>query len=151
MRSRSRCTEKDAVRTLDGFVGPKRQRASAREAAALRAATIRLPGAVAKLDKAPVSKTGDSRFESWLPRFRLVLRSSPALRVEPMHRSAAPCGLRAMTRFWSPVIQTYNRSFRGRGVVGNTGAFQAPVAGSIPVARLTFHYPAAVGPDGDVA
>ena len=25
-------------------------------------------GAVAKLDKAPVSKTGDSRFESWLPR-----------------------------------------------------------------------------------
>jgi hypothetical protein len=23
---------------------------------------------VAKLDKAPVSKTGDSRFESWLPR-----------------------------------------------------------------------------------
>ena len=27
-------------------------------------------GAVAKLDKAPVSKTGDSRFESWLPRFR---------------------------------------------------------------------------------
>jgi hypothetical protein len=28
-------------------------------------------GAVAKLDKAPVSKTGDSRFESWLPRFLL--------------------------------------------------------------------------------
>ena len=26
------------------------------------------PGAVAKLAKAPVSKTGDSRFESWLPR-----------------------------------------------------------------------------------
>lgn len=25
-------------------------------------------GAVAKLAKAPVSKTGDSRFESWLPR-----------------------------------------------------------------------------------
>jgi hypothetical protein len=30
------------------------------------------PGAVAKLDKAPVSKTGDSRFESWLPRFSLM-------------------------------------------------------------------------------
>ena len=25
-------------------------------------------GALAKLDKAPVSKTGDSRFESWVPR-----------------------------------------------------------------------------------
>ncbi len=31
-------------------------------------ATIARPGAVAKLAKAPVSKTGDSRFESWLPR-----------------------------------------------------------------------------------
>ncbi len=31
--------------------------------------TIRIPsGAVAQLAKAPVSKTGDSRFESWLPR-----------------------------------------------------------------------------------
>ena len=29
------------------------------------------PGAVAQLAKAPVSKTGDSRFESWLPRTRL--------------------------------------------------------------------------------
>ena len=27
-------------------------------------------GALAKLDKAPVSKTGDSRFESWVPRSR---------------------------------------------------------------------------------
>ena len=26
-------------------------------------------GAVAQLAKAPVSKTGDSRFESWLPRY----------------------------------------------------------------------------------
>jgi hypothetical protein len=34
-------------------------------------ATIRNPsGAVAQLAKAPVSKTGDSRFESWLPRLR---------------------------------------------------------------------------------
>jgi hypothetical protein len=30
--------------------------------------TIRIHGAVAQLAKAPVSKTGDSRFESWLPR-----------------------------------------------------------------------------------
>jgi hypothetical protein len=27
-------------------------------------------GAVAQLAKAPVSKTGDSRFESWLPRYQ---------------------------------------------------------------------------------
>ena len=30
--------------------------------------TIRRPGALAKLDKAPASKVGDSRFESWVPR-----------------------------------------------------------------------------------
>src|SRR5262249_46519914 len=34
-----------------------------------RAARICPPGALAKLDKAPVSKTGDSRFESWVPRY----------------------------------------------------------------------------------
>ena len=45
------------------------------QVAGLRIGTIRAPsGAVAKLAKAPVSKTGDSRFESWLP------RSSPAFR-----------------------------------------------------------------------
>src|SRR5829696_4348338 len=33
-------------------------------------------GALAKLDKAPVSKTGDSRFESWVPRL-----SNPAPRA----------------------------------------------------------------------
>jgi hypothetical protein len=34
---------------------------------------------VAKLAKAPVSKTGDSRFESWLPRFARMggLRENP--------------------------------------------------------------------------
>ena len=32
-------------------------------------ASIPPSGAVAQLAKAPVSKTGDSRFESWLPRF----------------------------------------------------------------------------------
>src|SRR5215217_4044077 len=31
-------------------------------------ATILRPGALAKLDKAPASKVGDSRFESWVPR-----------------------------------------------------------------------------------
>jgi hypothetical protein len=31
-------------------------------------ATIRPLGALAKLDKAPASKVGDSRFESWVPR-----------------------------------------------------------------------------------
>jgi hypothetical protein len=30
------------------------------------------PGALAKLDKAPVSKTGDSRFEPWVPRWTLL-------------------------------------------------------------------------------
>jgi hypothetical protein len=35
--------------------------------------TIRRRGAVAQLAKAPVSKTGDSRFESWLPRSALPL------------------------------------------------------------------------------
>jgi hypothetical protein len=34
----------------------------------LRPHRIDLLGAVAQLAKAPVSKTGDSRFESWLPR-----------------------------------------------------------------------------------
>jgi hypothetical protein len=28
------------------------------------------PGGSGQMDTAPVSKTGDSRFESWLPRFR---------------------------------------------------------------------------------
>lgn len=39
-----------------------------RSAEAPRLVTIRVRGAVAQLAKAPVSKTGDSRFESWLPR-----------------------------------------------------------------------------------
>ena len=34
-------------------------------------------GAVAELANAPVSKTGDSRFESWLPRSELVIRLDP--------------------------------------------------------------------------
>ena len=37
-------------------------------AAAAARVTIRRPGALAKLDKAPASKVGDSRFESWVPR-----------------------------------------------------------------------------------
>ena len=41
-------------------------------------------GAVAQLAKAPVSKTGDSRFESWLPRFlasraQRLVGSSPTI------------------------------------------------------------------------
>ena len=35
-------------------------------------------GAVAELANAPVSKTGDSRFESWLPRLHRVIRVRPA-------------------------------------------------------------------------
>ncbi len=40
---------------------------------------IGLRGALAKLAKAPVSKTGDSRFESWVPRF-VWLSSEPGKR-----------------------------------------------------------------------
>ena len=39
------------------------------QAAALAPATISGDGALAKLAKAPASKVGDSRFESWVPRF----------------------------------------------------------------------------------
>ena len=39
-------------------------------------------GAVAKLDKAPVSKTGDSRFESWLPRSHRNSAADPGFRAQ---------------------------------------------------------------------
>src|ERR1044071_7951532 len=48
-------------------------------------------GAVAQLAKAPVSKTGDSRFESWLPRFL-----SLALRPH----SCSRCGIAAAASDW---------------------------------------------------
>jgi hypothetical protein len=62
-------------------------------------------GAVAKLAKAPVSKTGDSRFESWLPR---------SIGLPPRRRPTRREGT-------EPII----RHLRGRGVTGCTSAFQA--------------------------
>ena len=44
---------------------------TANDRLAVATASIALLGAVAQLAKAPVSKTGDSRFESWLPRLIL--------------------------------------------------------------------------------
>jgi hypothetical protein len=46
---------------------------------------------VAKLAKAPVSKTGDSRFESWLPR-----RPAPGYAGGPFVAAPRACCVRAM-------------------------------------------------------
>jgi hypothetical protein len=55
-------------------------------------------GAVAQLAKAPVSKTGDSRFESWLPRSILWL-----WRLESRFR----CGIAPSSSETCPEVSTF--------------------------------------------
>ena len=61
----------------------------------VRPPALRFPslGAVAKVDKAPVSKTGDSRFESWLPRLlpaRSVADAGGGIRTPKLFRAPGP-------------------------------------------------------------